>query len=315
MIPTGSLDTGGSSVRPQPSPAFHSDETFPFPKPGLRIRLQRNRSGRSPLTYSILTATTLTSSKSFPPPGSSFLLPTSSHRQTATRTTVTSYRPGFRRQRFGPRRSSLRNRPRRKLWLPPSTRTKLFHSRKPGLRIRLQRNRSGRRPPHLFHCLRRRRSPLRNRSRLRVVCIQFSSRLRVTDRRQLGQPLRGYRPGFRRQRFGHPRRSSLRNRPRRKPGPIWLPPSTRTETFPFPKTRPSYSTSTQPIRTETPSPIPLLTATTLTSSKSFPPPGCLHSILLPTSSHRQTATRTTVTRLPSGFPTATLRSPSAFKSS
>ena len=79
--------------------------------------------------------------------------------------------------------------------------------------------------------------------------------------------------------------------------------------------RPSYSTSTQPIRTEPPSPIPLLTATTLTSSKSFPPPGCLHSILLPTSSHRQTATRTTVTRLPSGFPTATLRSPSTFKSS
>ena len=94
--------------------------------------------------------------------------------------------------------------------------SQLFHSRKPGLRIRLQRNRSGRRPPHLFHCLRRRRSPLRNRSRLRVACIQFSSRLRVTDRRQLGQPLRGYRPGFRRQRFGHPRRSSLRNRPRGK---------------------------------------------------------------------------------------------------
>ena len=57
---------------------------------------------------------------------------------------------------------------------------KLFHSRKPGLRIRLQRNRSGRDPLTYSHCLRRRRSPLRNRSRLQVACIQFSSRLRVT---------------------------------------------------------------------------------------------------------------------------------------
>ena len=117
----------------------------------------------------LLTATTLTSSKSFPPPGCSFNSPPDFESPTdGNSTTVTSYRPGFRRQRFGHRRRSIFD-----LDLVDAAQSgsrlplgrKLFHSRKPGLRIRLQRNRSGRRPLTYSIAYGDRRG-LRNRSRL-----------------------------------------------------------------------------------------------------------------------------------------------------